>query len=80
MKFLDLHPYPGKDLADGPILIFDCPCLNGSRIRLPIGKWSVWNWADDGPNDLVTITPSIDCRPSHSCHFNITSGEVFQVP
>lgn len=86
MRFLELHPYENADLAGGKVLVFDCPCGDGSRIRLPVGATELMTdqkkqWAYEGSGDHVTLRPSVDLRGGgHRCHFNVTNGEVFQVP
>ncbi len=72
MRLVELNPYTNNDEELGIVLVFDCPCLNGSKVRVPFAKWKIENW----PGDSVTIRPSVDCRPTHDCHFTITDGHV----
>jgi hypothetical protein len=89
VKLTDLNPVwttpvGGHEPNGVQILVLDCPCGRGHRLRLPLGspgqsqrtdtETGCFVWQRDS-NDFATLTLYPSVRTS-CCHVHISKGEV----
>lgn len=79
MKLSDLSPY-----LDSGDLVFHCPCLDGSRIRVPL---SSDGWQMTGELPIISLSPSIhikifegEVEKGSHLHFTVTNGVILPCP
>jgi hypothetical protein len=60
-------------------LAFDCPCLTGHRIMVPLDSSQDPHWTVTDA-DPLSVWPSFDYRsPARRCHFVLARGRVLWV-
>jgi hypothetical protein len=68
MKLSELNP----KIESVRVLVFDCPCGGGHKLRIPIGSEKD-QWEMTGKLETLTLRPSIEAGCWHGF---VTNGEI----